>query len=64
MDLQGSKVLGGYMEVYRVEGTVEMSMTRFDNEWAHLVALDTPKEIKGRMMTRVVLEDNEIVDTY
>lgn len=63
MDLEGMKVLGGYMEVYRVVGTVESSMTRFDGEWMHLVTLDTPKEIDGRLLTRIVLEDNEILET-
>lgn len=64
MDLEGMKVMGGYMEVYRVMGTVEMSMKRFDDEWVHLVTLDTPKEIKGRVYTRLILEDNEVLETY
>ena len=64
MNLEGMLVEGGYMEVYRVVGTVEMSMLRFDNEWAHLVTLETPKEVNGRVLTRVVLEDNEILETY
>lgn len=62
MDMEGMKVSGAYMDVFRVIGTVDISLPRMGRGWSHLVTLDSPKEIMGRVFSQLVLEDAEIID--